>query len=213
MKKIELHDAQYWVDRKLDSEKDWIDDTPNWIESYVNSANHPHRELILDAVGGLGSSSILEIGCNVGSNLIRIKEIFPEIKLAGLDISEICIKIAKGYLGGATLKVGTYFRIPFADKSFDTVLADATLMYANPKEIGRAMEEIDRVARRAVIIVDRFNVSRNGIRNGHVWARNYPLLLKDLGYKVKKSKIRKKDWPKSDGWQRFGMVIVGEKGG
>lgn len=209
--KPELHDTNYWINRPMDSEKDWIDDEENWIESYVASVEHPHRQMIVNAVRELYPVSVLEVGCNVGSNLIRLREMFPSINIAGIDVNEKCIKKAKEYLNRAILKIGNYLAIPFNDKSFDVVLADAVLMYANPKEMVVAMEELDRVARRGIIIVDRVNKSRKGIRNGHVWARNYPRILKDWGYEVEITKITEDLWPDSEGWAKFGYLIVGTK--
>ena len=206
--KQELHDTSYWINRPFDSPKDWVDHQKNWIESYAYSTQHPHRQMVVDAVKEMQPlSNLLEIGCNTGANLLRIQEVFPRIKLFGLDVSGPCIKRAKEFLPSSTFKVGNYLSIPFADKSFDAVLADASLMYASPKEIGKALEEIDRVMRWAVIIVDRFDESKKGIRSGHVWARNYPALLKDFGFKTTASKITKQFWPKSIGWQKYGYLF------
>lgn len=205
---MKLHDARYWVNRPIDSEKDWIDDQPNWIESYVHSAYHPHRMLIIDAVKSLGPiRRLLEVGCGSGSNLLRIHEAFPEMKLFGLDISGKLIARARDYLPQSTFKVGSYFSVPYANKSFDVVVADATLMYAGPKDIGRAMNELDRVTN-SIIIVDRYDKSLAGIRNGHVWARNYPKIFEKLGYEVTTAKIKKEDWPQSKGWAKLGYVWV-----
>lgn len=212
MKHPELHDSLYWVNRPMDSEKDWIDDQPNWLESYVHSTYHPHRQMVVDEVKKLYPvSRVLEIGCNTGSNLLRINEIFPKVKLFGIDVNEQCVKRAKKFLENALIKTGTYYAIPFPDKFFDIVLADAVLMYASPKDIMRAMAEVDRVARRAIIIVDRYKFSKKGLRNGHIWARNYEAILEDLGYKVETTKITKEQWPHSIGWQKYGRLFVGVK--
>jgi len=213
MKEIKLHDAEYWVNRPLaPDDKDWIDDQPNWVQSYVHSTYHPHRQLVVDAVREFSSvKKVLEVGCNTGSNLLRIQESFLGIKVAGIDVSEKCISLARYYLEKGIFKVANYLSIPFATKSFDVVIADATLMYVGPKNIGKAMKEIDRVSRQGVVIVDRFNKSKAGVRNGHVWARNYQALLEDLGYEVRKSKITKEQWPNSVGWQKYGYVFVARK--
>lgn len=208
---MKLHDANYWINRPMDSEHDWVDDEDNWITSYVASAEHPHRQLIVDAVRRFYPCNVLEVGCNVGSNLIRLKEMFVNIQVAGIDISEKCINITRDYLPKASLKVGSYFNIPFPDKSYDCVLADATLMYAGPDKINEAMAEIDRIARKVIIVVDRVSKSKEGTRSGHVWARNYPLILKSMGYKVEKTPITKELWPYSQGWQKQGMFMVATK--
>ena len=213
MKKPELHDAEYWKNRPLTpDDKDWIDDQPNWIESYFHSTNHPHRQLIVDAIKKISPiHNLLEIGCNTGSNLLRIHEVFPKIELVGIDVNKKCIKRAEDYLEWANLKVGDCRSLPFPREFFDATLADAVLMYINPKEIQKAILELDRVSRKAIIIVDRFSKSKKGVRNGHVWARNYKVILEDLGYKTETTKITEKDWPYSIGWQRFGHLFVATK--
>ena len=153
----------------------------------------------------------MEIGCNTGANLIRIKEAFPNIGLTGVEINERCAYLARQYLPGAFIKIGDYHSLPFVDNYVDLVLADAVLMYSNPEEIDKAMAEVDRISSKYVIIVDRFDKSEKGVRNGHVWARNYPKLLRKMGYKVKKIKINPEDWPHSIGWQKHGVIVVAKK--
>lgn len=205
-------DYNYWANRpKNDPQKDWTYNEQNWLEGYLISANHPHRQLIIDAVRNINPESILEIGCSVGPNLYRLKEVFPEINLAGIDVSEISIKSAKECLPNVLLKTGNYLFIPFPDKSFDMILADATLMYAGPKEIKKAMSEINRVARMAVIIVDRFDKSLDGKIVGHVWGRNYTKILENLGFKVEETKITKETWPTSKNWVKYGRLFIARR--
>lgn len=209
---MKTHDAKYWIERPLTSDKDWIDNAPNWVESYVISTNHPHRQLIVDEVGKLEDiNRILEIGCNTGANLIRIHEVYPKINLVGVDVSDRCINKAREYLPTAFFKVCDYHVLPFPDNYVSCCLADAVLMYSNPDQIEQAMKEIDRVTKKYVMIVDRWNRSEKGKRNGNVWMRNYSLILRKLGYSVKKFKIEPQSWPNSVGWQKYGVVVVGKK--
>lgn len=209
---MKLHDTKYWIERPLNSEKDWIDNAPNWVESYILSTNHPHRQLIIDELTNIYPiDKLLEIGCNTGSNLIRIKEAFPLINLIGVDISDRCINRAREYLPTSFFKACDYHNLPFPNKYVDCILADAVLMYSGPKQIKRAMSEIDRVTKKFIIIVDRWSRSLEGVRSGHVWARNYSRILQDMGYTVRKYKIKPKYWPKSKGWAKQGVVIVAYK--
>ena len=207
------HDTKYWIERPLTpDDKDWIDNAPNWIESYIISTNHPHRQLILDEISKTEDlNRILEIGCNTGANLIRIHEVYPKINLVGLDVSDRCINRAREYLPQCFFKVGDYHNMPFPEKYVDLVLCDAVLMYSNPDQIEQAMKEIDRVTKKYVIIIDRWSKSERGVRNGHVWMRNYSLILRKMGYSVKKYKIEPQYWPSSVGWQKYGVVVVGKK--
>ena len=66
----------YWEQRALTDEKrDWEEKGENWIQDYILSVNHPHRDVILKGLQTFGKiESVLEIGCNTGPNLKRIHE-------------------------------------------------------------------------------------------------------------------------------------------
>lgn len=203
----------YWVKRpRNDEEKDWHGDQEDWIEGYVKSIDHPHRKMITDALKKLiPFESILEVGSNCGPNLIVIKKEFPEVNLAGIDLSADAINEGKKLLPEADLRVGSLVELPWQDHSFDVVLADAALMYVPPSDIDMAMAALDRVAKKAILIVERFDESEKGVIKNHLWTRNYPLILEKLGYTVDKEKITEETWPGSINWQKYGYLFIAVK--
>ena len=73
--KSKFEDVRYWANRKSDDERlDWRNGGGSWIDEYVASASHPHRALILNALERFEFNSLLEVGCNAGPNLMRIRE-------------------------------------------------------------------------------------------------------------------------------------------
>lgn len=203
----------YWTTRpKNDPRGDW-GDSGNWIQGYWQSQDHPHRQLIvkeLYAIRDVGS--ILELGCNCGPNLAYIRDHFPipELELAGIDANTDAIALATERLPSADFKIGNLLNLPW-NKQFDVVIADAVLMYISPAEIAQAMKEIARVAKKAVIIIDRFDESVGGEIVGHVWGRNYERLLDRFGFKARKEKLADDDWPTSENWKKYGYLFVGTK--
>jgi len=199
-----IQGSSYWIERTIEDEhKDW-NYTGNWIEGYIASADHPHRDLILDNLPEF--NSLAEVGCNVGPNLYRINKRFEGKRLAGIDVSPLAIAASKEYLPESIdVQVGSFIRLPWDTQSFDIVLADAVLMYATPDEIGLVLKEMERVGK-TLIIVDRF--SKEETNNGYVWSRNYPKLLEELGFQVKTIKMKKSDWPGSKGWQESGCIFI-----
>lgn len=195
---------EFWKDRKLDdTHRDWHYDGLNWVSDYLASTEHPHRKIIIETLPMFEPyRSLLEIGCNAGPNLAKIYG----KKLAGIDANADAIAYAKDLLPKADLRVGNMLELPWPDKSFDVLLADAALMYISPEEIGRMMNEIDRVAK-GVLIVDRFNESISGAVTGYVWGRNYPEILRRMGFEVSVKNITKDLWPGSLNWQLHGIVI------
>ncbi len=204
-------DYLYWKKRdKNDSRLDWRNGAPDWIQEYWDSRKHPHRKLIIEALDKFRPfGSVLELGCNCGPNLANIKDRYPKVKLAGIDANADAITRGKELLD-ADLRAGTFFNLPWEDQSFDIVLADATLMYADKNDIIPVLLEVNRVARRGVIFVEWFSESIIGkVKNFH-WARNYPKLLKRLGFKVRTRKLNESTWP-SKNWVANGRVFVGRK--
>ena len=206
-----IHDADYWLNRPEDDKHlDW-NYSPSWIEGYWESYKHPHRNLILEALKEFEPFNLLELGCNVGPNLNLIRRNYSGIGLAGIDVDSRLIEIAKDKLKDVDFRVGNITKLPWDTQSFGAVLADAVLMYLNKDDVKLALDEIERVARKGVIIVDRFDESLEGVRNGDVYARNYTKLLEGRGFKVRTIKITKKQWPNSVGWAERGMCWVATK--
>ena len=201
----------YWKERKADdTRKDWADDAP-WIEGYYNSRTHPHRQLIIDAIKRIDAvqvypvNSVLEIGCSCAPNLIRIHQEFPSIHLAGIDVNEDAVRCGHDRIIAADVRIGNAKNIPHPDQSFDIVLSDATFLYISPQEIDSVMNEIRRIARKGVILVEWDSKSPEGtIKNFH-WARDYKKLLEQKGFKVEKRKITKEDWP-NESWSTHGYM-------
>jgi SAM-dependent methyltransferase len=206
--------TEYWKNRPLeDTERDWKYEEKDWVQDYWRSKVHPHRTLLLEAMVNLFPfKSILEIGCNCGPNLALFKDYFFEARLAGLDINEQVIEKAENLLRGRVeLKVGSFMELPWPDDSFDVVVSDAVLLYASPSEITQALNEINRVAKKAIVLVERYSPSLAGEVVGHVWGRDYGTLLKGYGFKVKEKSIGKKHWRTSLNWQKYGKLIIAER--
>jgi ubiquinone/menaquinone biosynthesis C-methylase UbiE len=202
--KTSFFDELYWKYR-LNFEGDWKQG------DYKDSVDHPHREeiiKILKSIPDIFGKSILEIGCNSGPNLIKIKNNFPMGQLAGIDISERAIKEGQRLLPEADLRVGTADKLPWPDKSFDVVLADAILMYIGPDKIQKVISEMIRVAKDMIIIVDFHygNKIFGEVNCGH-WMRNYYKLFNLFDLKPEIKKITPEMWP-SKMWSTFGHFIT-----
>ena len=211
--KKEVQDELYWVKRPRDDKiRDWLYSEPDWILDYWKSREHPHRQLILDALKKVDWGYLLEIGCNCGPNLGLIRENYPDKALAGIDANAEVIEEAKKHLDQAVdLRVGSITQLPWPDGYFDVVLVDAVLIYVDPKKIDRVLAEISRVARKAVILVERDDKSLKGKAVFGYWNRDYKTLLEGFGFIVEKTKLTQDQWPMSKGWQKFGYLYLGRR--
>ena len=200
----------YWKNRPLDdSKRDWDYNSNNWITDYYCSALHEHRKVIIEELEKLQPfKSVLEIGCNIGPNLLRIRDIFPKVKLAGVDINETAIAEGKKILKNVDLKVADIDELPFKKRSFDIVLADAVLIYVGPDKINKVISEMKRVSKKGIVLVEwHDDDSATGIVKEFHWCRNYKSLLEAFGYKVEVRRILKSEWPTKK-WFTFGRVYI-----
>lgn len=92
--------------------------------------------------GGL----VLDLGCG-GGNISRNLFAKSDINLVNLDISEKELRHAAGFKRGKSFYVqASSFKLPFADASFDCIIADAFLHHI--EDMGRISEEVKRVLKK-----------------------------------------------------------------
>lgn len=202
-------DSEYWKKRPIDDpKKDWPYGG-DWVETYWKSREHPHRSLILNAIESLRPiGSILEIGCSCGPNLANIGDRHHGIKLSGIDANKTAIARGKELLPNADLRVGFATKLPFKNESYDLIVVDAVLIYVPPEDILQVITEIDRVVKRAVLLVEWHNEdSILGIVKDFHWCRNYHRIFRRLGFKVEMHRFNKDSWP-SKTWQKHGRLYL-----
>jgi len=88
--------------------------------------------------------------------LYDIQRLIPGITIAGIDISDYAIAMAKEEVK-PFLQVGNATTLSYADKSFDVVIAINTLHNLEIGDLAQALQEIERVKRRgSFITVDAY---------------------------------------------------------
>ncbi len=96
-------------------------------------------------------TTVLEAGCGEGFVLNYIAQQNPELKLTGLDYSEDAVQYAREHFGGAaSFRQGDIYKLPYSDRSFDTVICSEVLEHLAQPD--KAVRELKRVARKAVVI-------------------------------------------------------------
>jgi SAM-dependent methyltransferase len=106
---------------------------------------------------GLGAgSSLLDVGCGKGFMLHDLAAMIPGITVRGIDISAYAIEHAIEDMK-PHVQVADARELPFADKSFEVVVSINTIHNLKREECGRALREIERVARSgAFVTVDAY---------------------------------------------------------
>lgn len=108
------------------------------------------NDLIRQAAISPGET-VLDVGCGTGILAMRVKRAHPDVNMAGLDIDEQILDIARRKAGEAGLEIsfhqGTASCLPYPDRSFDRVLSSFVFHHLNSGDKQRAAAEAFRVLR------------------------------------------------------------------
>lgn len=150
----------------------------------IQSHNKPH--------------TILEIGANVGANLIALEKLYKAHKepmnFYAIEPNELAKKALK-LADIRSLKIldGIAEDIPAPNASIDIVFTCGVLIHIPPNKLPKAMSEIHRVSRRFIICAEYFSPSARPIKyrgeDELLWANDFGELylqsfpgLRCLGY-------------------------------
>lgn len=188
----------------------------DWKKDYLDSADHPHRRFLIEALANLGPNnfkSLIEIGCASGPNLVNVQHYFPNVEMGGVDVSKDALATAKKYLPKAAFDVASADDLFFPNKCADVCVTDMTLIYLDPTRIHRAISEIRRCTKRFCVFVEFHSpnpIKRLLLRlfTGY-HSYDYKRLLKKHGFsEVTLRKIREDEWPGGEPQKTFGYFIT-----
>ena len=100
---------------------------------------HEHYQLAAGA-------SVLAVGCAKGFLLHDLKRLYPDLTVAGVDISSYAIEHATPEIK-PFVQVGDATRLPFPDRSFDLVVSINTVSNPALAQCRQAIREVMRVSR------------------------------------------------------------------
>src|SRR5918993_384640 len=110
-----------------------------------------HRKIIAEVVA-LSPQSFLDAGCGEGFVARRVIAAVPGIDLTGCDVADQALAMAAEANPGARFVVGSVVELPFPDRSFDVVGCFEVLEHLPGELPRRAMAELARVTRHAVVL-------------------------------------------------------------
>jgi pseudaminic acid biosynthesis-associated methylase len=102
-------------------------------------------------VAALGFGSALEVGCNVGGNLIWLAELLGPGHVAGVDVNERALEILRERVPGIDVRRATARSLPFEEGAFDLTFTTGVLIHQPPEDLPQVMDEIVRCSRRYVL--------------------------------------------------------------
>lgn len=137
-------------------------------------------------LGDLPLTSVLEVGSNIGLNLLYIEKLFRgEVDLHAVEpnrkaFDRLCQENPVRLKGAWNC---TAFEIPLPDASVDLVFTSGVLIHIDPEDLGRVTDEIVRVAKKYVLCSEYFahrpeEVAYHG-QEGLLWKRDFGLFYKE----------------------------------
>jgi pseudaminic acid biosynthesis-associated methylase len=114
-----------------------------WVANY-GVARREINQIFLQGIPQ--EASFLEVGCNVGNQLLQLQEL-SYTNLSGIEIQSYAVEIAKSRVRNVALKQGSALALPYEDDSFDVVFTSGVLIHIAPEDLPRVMNEIHRCAK------------------------------------------------------------------
>jgi len=106
----------------------------------------PLAQALIDRYGIKSGMRVLDVGCGKGYLLYEFTQILPDLKIAGIDISQYGVENAKEEVR-PFLRVGSAVELPYPDHHFDLVISLGVLHNLPLEDVFRAVPEIERVGR------------------------------------------------------------------
>ena len=110
-----------------------------------------HRKIVAEVVG-LSPHTFLDAGCGEGFVARRVIDAVPGVTLTGCDVSQTALELAADANPEGRFVAGSVIDLPFADRSFDVVGCFEVLEHLPGELPRRALSELARVARQAVVL-------------------------------------------------------------
>lgn len=90
---------------------------------------------------------VLDAGCGLGRDLRKLRAMYPNCELTGVDLMEQYIAQNKSRSPNINFHIADVTNLPFADNSFDVAYSNAVWSVFTDEEQARALKELKRVAK------------------------------------------------------------------
>ena len=110
-----------------------------------------HRT-IAERVAELAPETFLDAGCGEGFVAQALHARLPDLRLTGCDVNPASVRVAAAANPGSQFATASIFTLPFPDATFDVVGCFEVLEHQPGDGPDRALCELARVARRALVL-------------------------------------------------------------
>ena len=161
-------------------ESQWASDFGDKYTKRCQIDYKPRVPMFKKLLKGLEIESVLEVGANMGHNLVAINEA-RGADVFGIDINKYAIENAL-----MPIEYGSAYKLPYDDDTFDLVYTAGVLIHIPPDKLKSAMKELYRVSKKYVLMIEypadeeRGRKYRDFGNKQGVWARPYGHLFQRL---------------------------------
>src|SRR3990167_329732 len=106
--------------------------------------------------------SVLEVGSNIGGNLMVFNKIDPKLKIVAVEPNKKAAKIARENLSSAKILEKSVFDMDFDDK-FDLVFTCGVLIHIADNDLGKALTKIYNASRKYILTIEYYSNKRSAI--------------------------------------------------
>lgn len=103
-----------------------------------------------------GVKSVLELGCNIGNNLIALNRINKDLRLSAYEINEAAAAKAQA-LGVADVVCDTVLNPLPGEQTHDLTFTKGVLIHINPDELTKVYDNLVRQSKRYVMVSEYYN--------------------------------------------------------
>ena len=100
-------------------------------------------------------TSVLELGANIGMNLMALDLLFPGIEMEAVEINDYAAKELSSWGKAKVHNCSIFDYSP--DKKFDLVLTKGVLIHLNPDCLSDVYSLVDRASSRLVCLAEYYN--------------------------------------------------------
>jgi pseudaminic acid biosynthesis-associated methylase len=114
-----------------------------WLANYGISRREINQVFLQDIPR---DASFLEVGCNVGNQLLQLQQL-GYANLSAVEIQSYAVETARSRVRNVAIREGSALALPYENDSFDVVFTSGVLIHISPEDLPRAMGEIHRCAK------------------------------------------------------------------
>lgn len=144
-----------------------------WLRNYGISRSEINQVFL---EGIQKDVKILEVGCNIGNQLLLLQQQGFQ-NLSAVEIQSYALNAARVRVSCAEFKQASALALPFENESFDLVFTSGVLIHIAPEDLSRAMNEIYRCSRQYIWGAEYFSAEP-----ASVTYRGYEKLLWKMDY-------------------------------